>query len=226
MNMTTWAENEVRLACKREAPDRKDGEWDYGCACYESALKAYKSLMEDGHSGMSFGFTKGILERLMNNLPLTPIEDTEDMWNDIRTQGDNFVEYQCKRRSSLFKRVYSDGTIEYNDIDRCYCVDIHKPNGSWTYGLINKIVHEMFPIKMPYWPQKAMKVYCEKFLTDPVNGDFDTVGIFYILKPDGSKFEVNRYFKDSPDPSGLYPWLEEIDIVEYYERKAKEINAE
>ena len=42
--MELWAENEVKVACHRENPDRKEGEFDYGCACYESALKAFKSL--------------------------------------------------------------------------------------------------------------------------------------------------------------------------------------
>ena len=46
----SWAEREVEIACKHETPDRKPGEWDYGCFCYESALKALKSLYEDGHS--------------------------------------------------------------------------------------------------------------------------------------------------------------------------------
>lgn len=46
-NMELWAEREVEIACKHEAPDRKPGEWDYGCACYESALKAFQSLCED-----------------------------------------------------------------------------------------------------------------------------------------------------------------------------------
>ena len=30
MNLIEWAKNEVELACKRENPDRKAGEWDYG----------------------------------------------------------------------------------------------------------------------------------------------------------------------------------------------------
>lgn len=52
-SMERWAENEVAIACQRENPDRKDGEWDYGCACYESALKAFRSLCEDGHSALA-----------------------------------------------------------------------------------------------------------------------------------------------------------------------------
>lgn len=61
MSMLEWAKREVEIACKRENPDKKEGEFDYGCACYESALKAFESLCEDGHSGMSIGFTKNIL---------------------------------------------------------------------------------------------------------------------------------------------------------------------
>ena len=39
MDLEKWAEKEIKIACKKENPDRAEGEWDYGCACYESALK-------------------------------------------------------------------------------------------------------------------------------------------------------------------------------------------
>lgn len=101
-NKESWAEREVEIACKREAPDRKPGEWDYGRACYESALKAFNSLCENGHSGFSIGMTKQILNRLIEGKPLTPIEDTEDAWNDISERGE-IAKYQCRRMSSFFK---------------------------------------------------------------------------------------------------------------------------
>lgn len=133
-NMELWAENEISLACKHEKPDRKDGEWDYGCACYESALKAFKSLCEDGHSGFSIGLTKAILNRLINNKPLLPIDDTDDVWNDISDisglKGEE-VNYQCKRMPSLFKYVYADGTVEYIDVDRYHGVNINNPNAPY-----------------------------------------------------------------------------------------------
>lgn len=222
MSMQTWAEKEIDIACKRERAgnETSDSDWDYDCACYESALKAFKSLMGDGHSGFSIGLTKHILNRLIDGKPLTPIEDTPDIWNDIShfDDGDNkCTMYQCTRMSSLFKYVYADGTVKYKDIYSCYGVDINNPNRTFNTGLVTKIIDEMFPITMPYCPGKAIAVYCEDFLTDKKNGDFDTRGIFYAVKPDGEKIEINRFFKESEDD-----W-DEINEVEYNERKSVKI---
>lgn len=81
MNTLEWAKNEIAIASKRERGNKPENEWDYGCACYDSALKAFESLLGDGHCGTSISFTKNILNRLIDRKPLTPIEDTEDMWN-------------------------------------------------------------------------------------------------------------------------------------------------
>lgn len=201
MSMTEWAKREVEIACEREKPDRKEGEWDYGCACYESALKAFNSLMEDGHSGMSICFTKQILNRLIDAKPLTPIEDTPDIWNDRSRWGDTDAgkkEYQCKRMSSLFKTEYEDGTVEYHDIGRFSCVNIDNPNVSYHNGFVIRMMEKIFPIVMPYIPEdKPYRVYREEILTDQKNGDYDTMAILYVIKPDGEKVEINRYFKES-----------------------------
>lgn len=216
-DMEQWAEKEVRMACHHENPDRKDGEFDYGCACYESALKAYNSLCEDGHSGMSIGFTKAILNRLIDHKPLLPIEDKEDAWYDVSEHfgaGKKGIEFQCKRMSSLFKKVSEDGTVKYSDISRYYGVDINNPSVSYHNGLIDKIGEAMFPITMPYMPyDKPFKVYTEDFLVDPKNGDYDTRGMLYIITPDGEKMEINRYFKEVENG------FEEIDEAEYLSRK-------
>ena len=50
--------------------------------------------------------------------PLTPIEDTDDVWNLIDNHENGYISYQCKRMSSLFKDVYADGTVKYDDINR------------------------------------------------------------------------------------------------------------
>ena len=218
MSMKDWAKREVGIACKHENPDRKEGEWDYGCVCYESALKAFNSLMEDGHSGFSIGLTKQILNRLIDGKPLVPIEDTDDIWDECEwSSDDKTTHYQCKRMRGLFKDVYTDGTIKYTDNNRVMGVNLDNPNVGWHSRITRDIVEELFPLTMPYMPaDKPYKVFCEDCLTDPKNGDFDTIGVFYILKPDGERVEVNRYFKEG---SAVYGCWDEISQDEFEERK-------
>ena len=195
MGMKEWAEREVQIACKRENPDRKEGEFDYGCACYESALKAFNSLMEDGHSGMSIGFTQQILNRLIDGKPLTPIEDTEDFWKERCNNKKECKNYQCKRKSSLFKYVYLDGTVKYSDINRVIGVDMVN-DSTWHSGMLRDIVDEEFPITMPYSGEGPYEVYFRDFLYDPNHGDFDTRAVLYIKTPDGEDIDVYKYFKE------------------------------
>ena len=43
-------------------------------------------------------------------------------------------------------------------------------------------------------PEKGKyKIYCQTFLADKKNGDFDTQAILYFITPDGKRVDVNRY---------------------------------
>ena len=212
-SLELWGENEVKLACQKENSE-------YSKACYHSALKAFKILCKD------IGFTKVILNRLINGKPLTPIEDTEDIWNRYNDYGENhnYIEYQCKRMYSLFKKVYPDGSIEYSNVDQCYCKDIYTGT-IYTSGLEGCIIRNMYPIKMPYVPGERIEVTTEKFLTYRKNGDFDTKGILSAFV-DGEEIEINRYFAEAQD----YPNIEEyspcrgwVEITkeEFENRRAK-----
>lgn len=44
-------------------------------------------------------------------------------------------------------------------------------------------------------------------------GDYDTVGILYVITPSMDKVAINRYFKEAPNG------FAEIDEAEYKERK-------
>lgn len=214
MSMIDWAKREVEIACKKENPNRKNDEFDYGCACYESALKAYESLCGDGHSGTSISITKHILNRLIEGKVLTPIEDTDDVWNECtHSKLNEYKTYQCKRMSSLFKDVYPDGTIKYHDVNRIVCVDVNNEEITYHNGFISNMMHELFPITMPYMPDaKPYKVWVEDSLYDPKNGDFDTLFIFKYETPDGDFEYVDKYFKEAKNG-----WAE-IGFNEWYER--------
>lgn len=220
MDILEWAKKEIELACarERELSNNDENEYGYGCACYDSALRAFESLLGDGHSGFSIGITKNVLMSLIDGRPLTRIEDTPDVWSETPRSTDELT-YQCKRMSSLFKKVASDGTVTYSDINRIRCVDLYDKS-IWFYnGLVGNIIDEMYPISMPYTPSAdPIVVVVEEFLVDPKNGDYDTMGILYISMKDGGRIKINRYFKDGNET------MVEISESEYRERKAVSIN--
>lgn len=217
MGMIDWAENEVAIACKREAPDRKPGEWDYGCACYESALKAYESLASDGHSGLSWSLTKNILIRLMDGKPLTPIEDIPENWSDLPLEYDGLKSYQNTRMPSLLKYVDKYGKVTYKDVDRVQIRDISTDIYFYN-GLGTSIVDTMFPITMPYCPaDKPYVLDRVDFLTDIKNSDYDTIAFTKLHTPDGDVIDVNKYYAEKEH--GFVP----INWEEFKERLGRRI---
>ena len=213
--MFEWAQKEIELAIESEKKASEGtNEWEYGVACYKSAMKAYKTLLNDNHSGMSIQITKNILNRLIDGKCLTPIEDTPDVWNETQST-DGSKKYQCKRMFSLFKKVAADGTVTYSDIDRVSCVNISNPTCTYHNGFAARLIESIFPIEMPYWaPSKPFRVFTEEILFGD-KGDYDTVAYLSVLTPDGQKIELNRYFKE--DENGK---LVQIDKEEWNARKA------
>ena len=196
MSMNDWAEKEAEIRIKQEG-----GKDSYGGMCVESALKAYKSLCLDGHSGCSIGFTKMFLDRLIDGLPLTPItdKDFDGVVPDTYT-GDKC--YQCPRDSSLFKYVDKDGNVSYSDVNRSVFYDAREANACAWNGP-SKLIDKLFPIKLPYMPSsKLYKVYGETFLFDkdgkditslPTSrGTFNVTKYYYLITPDGERIEINE----------------------------------
>lgn len=220
MSMKEWAEKEINIF-KRETDE-------YGRFCCNSALKAYNSLLEDGHSGASIMYTLQILDRLVKGQCLTPIDDADDIWGDILSRYDDDIKsYQCKRMSSLFKYVKPDGTVIYRDIQRVVKRDLE--NGTtWHSGLCDRIVEELYPIKMPYLPEsKPYIVESNDILFDPSHGDFDTVCIHSIKKPDGEEINIGRYFRESHKGEiEIYPGWVEISEEEWVNRYKNRVSKE
>lgn len=210
-NEILWAEREVEFALRFEP---REG-YDYAADCYNRALKAYKILIGNSPDFCRINLTRGILNNMLEYKPLSPIEDTDDVWNEpYSADCDNIIRYQCNRLLSLFKDVYPDGSVKYSDVDRVLKIVRNKNNTRWHSGLADKIVDEIDPIIMPYYPTSdSYEVICEDYLTDIKNGDYDTTGVFYIIIPGGKRIEVNRYFKEDGKD------FVEIDKKEYESRK-------
>lgn len=193
-----WARKEIERA--KEETKKENGLYqELACATYDSALKAYDALLEDGHSGFSIHLTMDILNRLVKGLPLVKITEENAEWKDVTCEKDNNEKtYQSTRFTALFKKVkVIDGkdVIKYKDIHRTMAVNVHNPSCCYTSGLVDSVIDEITPVEFPYYPSTTpIKVYTEDFLAFPENGDFDTVGIFYAIYPTGERKEINRYF--------------------------------
>ena len=225
MSLETWAEKEIEMVCQRERNSAAEvghqEDAEYGIACYRSALKAFKSLLEDGHSGMSISITRQILNQLLLGEPLSPIIGEDDEWEDVSYEGmpeGVIKEYQNKRMSSLFKYVHEDGTVKYSDVQRvtCYESSHDDTQGGVPFhnGFINRIIDEVKPITLPYVPQH-FKVYVTECLYEENGGDFDTMMVDYMVDTDRQEeFPIHRYFKDDPES----PTWVEISNHEYQTR--------
>lgn len=222
MSMTEWAKREIEFAKNYKKDECCKEDQEYFSLCAESALKAFTSLMEDGHSGLSINVTKRLLDRLIDGLPLTEISGNDDEWEFSYTNSDGDDVYHNIRMSALFKHISKTGEIKYSDVDRDVGVEINDPNNCYHSGLVSRIVDEysQYQVKMPYYPSgNKIYVYTETFLTDPKNGDFDTQAILYLIDRDKKRIDINRYFKDSDTSDGF----EEITKEEYEERKKRKI---
>lgn len=206
--MTNWAEREIAAACKRENPNWDGKSFDYGCSCYQSALKAYKSLMDDGHSGFSFSMTRNILKKLLDNIPLSPITDKDFFNNEGESikslEPDESLKkrglkshIQCPRRSSLFREEDLEGNVKYTDVDRYYCVNAERPSDTFSSSTAN-FIDELYPITMPYKPSSIpFKVYVREWLTDKTHGDFDVVQVIGYKDQQGQWHDYSKLIYDN-----------------------------
>lgn len=215
------AKREIELWKKQQL----DGSYwdDYISECGDAALALYNAFRDQGHSGMSAEITFSIFKRLANHETLTPITEDNADWGEKVYKTVQSNAYQSGRYSGLFKTDYYElGAVEYSDVNRIVCFT-ESDKSSFTNGFVRSIIDEMVPITLPYMPGNVIHTCCEEFLVDEKNGDFDTIGILYFIKPDGGSKDVKRFFTD-PRNESLIPigpphkvidgWVE-IDYEEY-----------
>ena len=215
MSTDIWAKREVELAKNEALKSGSDNcSTHYICECLNSALKAFNSLREDGHSGASMEQTLMFLQRLVRGFPLTPIyEDTTWVKSNVSESGT--ITYQCARMTSLFKDVDREGNITYSDVHRVVCVnkdDLQAP--VWYNGFVSKIVNSIYPIKFPYYTSSDPIIAYVSEHTTSVTEDFDTMCIDSVKLDNGETVDVKRFFKEDTDSNS---WVE-IDEEEYTSR--------
>jgi len=190
--MSDWAEREVEIVISSlKKSIKEDDDFKYSKSVYYDALKIYKFIMKQEHSGYSFGALRHILKKLINEMPLSPITGADTEWitcDFMNVSADRQI-YQNIRRYSLFKEVYKDGTVKYDDTNRIVCLDLNDER--YCTRTITDIVNEMFPITMPYEPDSEPY----KILTDRICKDKDMGFIVHsVATPKGETIDINKFF--------------------------------
>lgn len=195
-SMLMWAEKEIEIA-KKAAGEEEDEIDKYANRCYDCALELITLFSSQEHSGFSAGITRRIFDRLVEGKPLTPIEDTDDIWIKADLGYDGGVMYQCTRMYSLFKCVENDGSVRYTDNDYYTVKDINDDeHNTFHWGLAGKLVYEKFPITFPYNPpMKPYVITCNQFSSEGKEDKVDTVEFLDIYTPDGQQVSLHKYFK-------------------------------
>lgn len=215
MSIDIWAKREVELAKNEALKSGSDNcSAHYICECLNSALKAFNSLIEDGHSGASVEQTLMFLQRLVHRLPLTPI-DEDTTWVKSNVSESGTITYQCARMTSLFKDVDREGNITYSDVHRVVCVNKDDPHAHvWYNGFVSKIINSIYPIKFPYYTSSDPIIAYVSEHTTSLSEDFDTMCIDSVKLNSGEIVDVKRFFKED---TNINSWVE-IDEEEYNRR--------
>lgn len=183
--MTDWAEREVEIVLNNLKKSIKESDdFKYSKSVYVDALNVYKCIMKQSYSGYSFYAIRYILDKLMNEIPLSPINGEDDEWVPVPMQKDGVKVFQSIRRYSLFKEVSENGTINYTDTDRVVCIDIDTSE-KLLFGDAVNLIDKMFPITIPYEPKKEkFKVFVKKSKSS------DICLYKYVITPDGKKSQL------------------------------------
>lgn len=193
-------EVEYAIKCEREdADDIHDYDFlDYVIECYRSALRAYETMAADGHSGMSWGLTRNIFNRLAEGKPLKKLNSYQECPEEWKERSNwTFVDgvvFGNTRYPSLTYRVSLRDEAIYRDIDRWVFEEIDNPGTTWNIGFLANYLDEKFPIKFPYNPT-TIHVRIEELLTDPAHGDYDAQRIVDFVDPEtGKMIKVDACF--------------------------------
>lgn len=140
-----------RIGMTEDSPD------EMNVAMRKHILHMMQEFANEGHSGFSASYAIGILTKLLDFKPLTPLTGADDEWSDIREYGPTPY-YQNKRRSSVFKDA--DGSCY--DIDGKvfweWCVPYEE--GGKPYKSYYTCFESRVPVTFPYTvPDKPIYEY-------------------------------------------------------------------
>lgn len=224
-NRKEWANKEAEHVAKHVT--MKYGSNIPMTECYEmvvnEAVKLFNELEDLPHTEESKVMIKRFLSRLIEDKPLSPIEDRDDMWDEVGVNAGEDSEvalYINKRLRTLYRRevrdIKKDVLTEktYHDPTRVTCINTIDGK-EVVLSLVNDYVDECFPIKFPYFPtdKYIVNVILFNHKSPLEDGEEDTICIETIIDPDHKVITPYAYYALNEKRD----WCR-IHVSEYYKR--------
>jgi hypothetical protein len=92
MSSLKYAESELDRIGMTETSDD-----EMNLAMRKHILHMIKEFADEGHSGFSASYAIGILTKLLEFKPLTPLTGEDDEWTNVSDRGTGNIHYQNKR---------------------------------------------------------------------------------------------------------------------------------
>lgn len=134
----------------------------------------------------------------------------KNKWPEIGMPNEELIEYLKRRQANGEKLILWTSRNEEQTKD---AVEWCKDN-----GLVFDAVNDNLPEIVEAFGGNCRKIFANEYIddrnrVDPAKGDYDTVGILYVITLSMDKVAINRYFKEAPNG------FAEIDETEYKARK-------
>ena len=174
-----WAKKEMQRFLEHNNLDDK---------VYSGILEAFKNI----YSSQDFVLARRVMKRLLEEKPLSLLTDDPDEWRECLSISNSIkTSFQNRRYYSLFKDVFTDGTVKYFDTERTVCIDIDTGH-RFSYKLANDLVDGIYPIDMPYTPPPSpFKVFVRAHYADD---RIDFIGVYSLLSPLDRITYINKFY--------------------------------
>lgn len=202
-----WAENEIAIA-------KKNTDW-YMNAAIDSAMRAFRCLCEDKHSGLSIQIAQEILNRLIDQLPLTELKDTDEF--PIAYKDANATIYQASRCSAVMKTIRAPANAssgKWIDVGaQIFWIDV----GDKIYNedqncIVEAVHHETDPIVFPYFPDSNPIQY----LVDTVMEGSNVIAVHVIRR-------IRAFGRISEPVDKYYRYVEDTSRIEEFDKEEFEV---
>lgn len=106
-NLVNWAKSELQLIGGSDD--------DMQQVVNKDILEVVEVFAKQGHSGFSASYTLGIIKRLLDWKPISPLTGADEEWGDVPEWDGGELCQQNNRCSAVFRHNFDNSTAYYID---------------------------------------------------------------------------------------------------------------